>query len=260
MLLDDCYISFVNMDHRRDRLDHMTAELSRINLNAVRTRGIPWQEVTAPRESIATMLNRTPGAIGCHFSQVSIMKEAKRLGKNAMVLEDDLIFCSDLHARLDYLEGWLSGKEWDVCWLGGTFHSPAFWHKFGRSGMPPNCSANLGKDCETTDDPRIMRTYGAFSTHAYIVNGKSIDKILTLFDMHIHESIGIDHLFIRLQPQLKCYAFVPGMVKQMDNMSDIGTGMTIFSGFSKLNGTIENSMYWWQDKMEDFNATNFKWQ
>jgi hypothetical protein len=52
---------------------------------------------------------------------------------------------------------------------------------------------------------------------------------------------------------------VPGSVKQIDNLSDIGNGMTIFSGFSRLNGTEENSRYWYQENMNDFNPETFKW-
>lgn len=239
----------------------MVEELNRINLPAIRQRGFPWKELDYQNQKYATMFNRTPGAIGCHYSQVEIMRKAKAEDKHAFVMEDDLIFCSDFHDRLIYIESFLEKQpDWDVFWLGGTFHSPAFWHPKGESGMRPNCSANLGKDFDHTEDPRIKRTYGAFCTYAYIVNKNSIDKILNLFDEHINTSIGIDWLFIKLQPQLKTFAFVPGCVKQMDNQSDIGNGVTVFSGFSRLNGTVENSRYWFQDKMEDFNPETFEWK
>jgi GR25 family glycosyltransferase involved in LPS biosynthesis len=214
---------------------------------------------------IETMLSRPQkGAIGCHFSQVSIIQEAQKQGKNALVMEDDLVFCSDLHERLAIIEGFLEGREWDVFWLGGTFHvnykgEGAFWHGSGGSKMRPDCSSHLGRDAETTDNPRIMRTYGAFSTFAYIVNVKSIDKILALFNRHLHSSIGIDWLFIKLQPQLKCFAFVPGCVKQFDGQSDIGIGVTKFSGFGQLNGTVDNSRYWFADRMEQFDPLTFNW-
>lgn len=258
-LIQDSYISFVNLEHRTDRLEHMNAQLSRIGIEAVRTRGLLPVECL-DKKGIKTMLDRTPGAVGCHFSQVSIMQRALTLGKNAWVMEDDLIFCNDFTERVKYMSEYLQGVEWDVMWLGGTFHSPAFWHKIGKSGMPPDCSAQLGKDFDHTGDPRIKRTYGAFCTYAYIVNKASIEKIMNLFDEHLHTSIGIDWLYIKLQPQLKCFAFVPGSVKQMDNKSDIGTGMTIFSGFSKLNGTVENSRYWYQENMNDFDPNTFEWK
>lgn len=254
-MIENLYASFVNLDHRTDRLAHMTNQLSRINLKPVRTRGIPWQEVQAPPEKIEVMRNRTPGAIGCHFSQVSVMKEALRQGKNAAVFEDDVIFCSDFDKRLEYIDKWTGSHDWDVIWLGASFHvNPPYWHPVGRSGMPPDCSAQLGYDALPTDDPRMIRTFGAYVTFAYIVNVNSIQKILDLFDQHLHTSIGIDWLFIKLQPQLKCFSFVPGCVMQGDWISDIGTGMTVWSG------QLRNGPYVYQDKMEDFNPTTYIWK
>lgn len=257
-LKNNLYSAFVNLDSRHDRLTHMNEQLLKAGIDAVRHRGILPNEVNDPRTDV--MRNRTPGAIGCHMSQVGIMKKALELGKSALVMEDDLIFCSDIQERLEYISNWSENHEWDVIWLGAAFHIPGFWHKLGKSGMPPDCSAKLGRDCEVTDDPRMIRTYGAFDTFAYIVNYKSIQKILDLFDQHLHTSIGIDWLFIKLQPQLKCFSFVPGCVKQMDNESNIGTGMTIWSGFLKLNGTFENSAYVYKDKMTDFDPTTFSWK
>lgn len=254
----DIYAGFVNLDSRPDRLEHMNIQLANAGLDAIRHRGILPGEVIDNR--IEVMRNRTPGAIGCHFAQVEVMKKAFELGKSALIMEDDLIFCSDFQQRLEYISKWTESHEWDVIWLGASFHVPAFWHKVGRSGMPPNCSAQLGIDCEVTDDPRMIRTYGAFATFAYIVNYNSIQKISALFDKHLHESIGIDWLYIKLQPQLKCFSFVPGCVKQMDGRSNIGSGDTIWSGFLKLNGTFENSAYVYQNKMTDFDPTTFSWK
>lgn len=253
------YASFVNLDHRTDRLSHMEGQLERIGLKAVRTRGLNWKEVNANLNDISVMLARTPGAVGCHFAQMSIVKTAYEMGLNALVMEDDIIFCEDFNLRVEYIEKWMETHEWDVFWLGASFHVPPFWHPKGPSGMSPNCSANLGKDCEVTDDPRIIRTYGAFATFAYVVNYKSMPKIFELFDANLKHSIGIDWLYIKLQPQLKCFSFVPGCVRQMDNRSDIGTGDTIWSGFLKLNGTYENSAYVYQERMTDFDPRKFNW-
>lgn len=260
------YASFVNLDSRPDRLNHMVRELERVGIKAIRQRGIPWREIDTSNPRLSVMLNRTPGAIGCHFSQVEVMNKAFEIGQNAFVMEDDLVFASDFQERLIYIESFLENREWDVFWLGATFHSPAFWHKEGQSGMRPNCSANLGIDFANTSDPRIKRTYGAFCTYAYIVNYSSIKKVLGLLDKHLHESIGIDWLMIKLQPQLKCFAFVPGSVKQMDNRSDIGVkadgtpDITRFSGFANLNGKDNRSDYWFQDKINDFDPNTFEWK
>lgn len=253
-LIKDSHICFINLDHRTDRLNHMGKELAKVSLNANRFRGIPWKETDYLNAKYARMYSRTPGAIGCHLSQVSVMEQALNRGKHAWVMEDDIIFCSDFNSRIEMMGNMMEGREWDVLWLGASFHVPAFWHKIGQSGMPPNCSAQLGYDVLPTDEPRLLRTFGAYITFAYIVNVKSIDKILKLFDEHVHTSIGIDWLFIKLQPQLNCFSFVPGSVMQMDNQSDIGNGMTIWSG------QLNNGPYVFKDKMEDFNPTTYSWK
>lgn len=258
--MNNLYASFVNLDSRPDRLKHMTEQIKKVNIPISRTRGIPWKEVQANQNDINTMLRRTPGAIGCHFSQMSVVREAFNQGKNALVMEDDIIFCEDINLRLEYIDLWTKKNDWDVIWLGASFHvNPPFWHRHGGSGMSPDCSANLGYDAKITDDPHMVRTYGAFATFAYIVNFNSMKRIFELFDANLKHSIGIDWLYIKLQPQLKCFSFVPGCVKQMDNRSDIGNGDTIWSGFLKLNGTFENSAYVYQERMTDFDSRKFNW-
>lgn len=257
-LIADSWISFVNMDHRTDRLDRMVTELHRVGLPVNRTRGQRPEEYKGDPYKVRTMQRRTAGAIGCHMSQTSIMIDALRKGKHAWVMEDDIQFCSDLPERLETIHGFLSENDWDVFWLGSAFHlNPPFWHWNGKSKMDPDCSAHLGYDAKLTSNLRIIRTFGAFDTFAYIVNIKSIAKVLTLLDEHLHTSIGIDWLFIKLQPQLRTFAYLPGCVKQIDNKSDIGQGDTIWSGMLKLNGTFENSAYVWQDLQTQFDPSTF---
>lgn len=255
MKFNECYAAYINLEHREDRLSHMKKELSRAGIKAVRFPAIDttvdnFDALSYPRNKIRRMLMRTPGAVGCHYSQVSVMAVAEVNNRDAFVMEDDIVFCKDFHRRMEHIEKFLLTREWDVFWLGGTFHvNPPIWH----SANHPEMGKILGKDIECTEDPRIVRTYGAFSTFAYIVNLYSIPKVLKLLDKNIFDSDGIDHLFIRIQPQLKCYAFVPGCVRQIDNKSDIGRGMTIFSNFSRLGP------YWYQDLAEDFDPGIFNW-
>ncbi len=260
MKADNYHIAFVNLDLRTDRLANMEKELGRLDIKANRVRGMLPSEYTGT-QNVEKMRRRTPGAIGCHMSQVRIMKEALAFDRHAWVMEDDLHFCEDFHERFNEIETWMETHEWDVFWLGSSFHvNPPWWHrKQHRERELEDCKCTLGRDAECTDDPRIMRTYGAFITFAYIVNKNSIQKIMDLFDQHIHTSIGIDFLFIKLQPQLKCFSYVPGLVRQIDNKSDIGSGDTIWSGFLKLNGTKENSAYVFAENKNDFDPDSFDW-
>jgi len=127
-MLDTCYVSYCNLDHRIDRLEHMTKELNRVGIQAIRQRSFPWKETDYQNPKYRMMYERSPGAIGCLLSQVAVMQQAHYIGLDAMVLEDDLIFASDVHERMAYIEDYLEDKSWDIFWLGGTFHSPAFWH------------------------------------------------------------------------------------------------------------------------------------
>lgn len=238
----DSYISFVNLDHRGDRLVHMLKELSKIDIRAERTRGFYPEEVKQPEYKLRVMKNRTPGAIGCHYSQIEIMSKALLNGKHAWVMEDDLIFCDDFNERLKLIEQFLDSTEWDVFWFGGTYHLNATWHKNPHPNDMRQCTCSLDKDYEFIDD-FFVRTYGCWGTYCYLVNNKSLLKVLDFLDAHVHESMGIDWLFILMQPHIKAYAFNPGCVKQMDNKSDIGNGMTYFSGFETLGP------HWFQNKL-----------
>lgn len=243
-ILNDCHIAYVNLASRPDRNDHMQAELKRIGITANRfdayEPALTIERVGADR--VQRMINTTPGAIGCMYSQMSIMLNAARGEKHAMVLEDDLVFCSDFHSRLQEFVTFLPNR-WDIMWLGATFHKEPIWHNAGhRKNFPCNCILN--RDWEPVSHPNIVRTYGCWSTYGYIVNVKSIPKITLLLSEIMPLTIGIDYSMIALQPQLYTYAFIPGMVKQYDNVSNIGTGVTKFSGFSKLGE------YWWADKWD----------
>jgi len=255
---EDTHKVYVNLDSRPDRRKRMDAELKRVGIEGVsRMRGMLPEEFEGDKDSIQTMLNRTRGAVGCYVSQINIIAQAYELGKSAMVMEDDLVFASDITKRLDYIQDFLNVEDdWDIMWLGATFHvNLPEWHDIGHKRVTEklNCDCTLGKDAELTDYPRILRTYGCWSTYAYIVNYKSIPKILAMLNECVSESIGIDFSFIKLQPKLKTYAFVAGSVKQYDNMSNIGDGVTHFSHYSKLGA------YWFSDKIEDFDPNTFVW-
>jgi GR25 family glycosyltransferase involved in LPS biosynthesis len=247
----ECYISFVNLSHRADRLHHITSELARVGILAERTEGMYPNEFDRNDPKLQVQWKRTPGSIGCMYSQMKIMRKAYSLGRSAMIFEDDVILCSDIKERLDYLQNFLNRQDdWSVAWLGGTVHiNPPQWH----TGTNPDLiGTELRKDAERTDDPRIIKCYGAFSTFAYIVHYENIPKVLELLESVMYLSMGIDWSFIKLGAQINTFMFLPGMAKQIDNKSDIGNGITYFSGFSRLGD------YWFQDKSEMFDPSTLQ--
>jgi GR25 family glycosyltransferase involved in LPS biosynthesis len=257
--LKNCHTKYINLAHRIDRRTHMIDELARVGLKAerfeaIRTVGAEWN-----RPPYLTMFNRTKGAIGCYLSQMEVLKEGLELKKDTLVMEDDLVFCSDFDKRIDYIANFLENKEWDIVWLGATFHADkAWWYNGSNPDMIPPTSSyfnshsvGITTDFERTNDQRIMRTFGCFCTYAYIVRYESIAKVLDKLNFYMPISMGIDWSMIVMQPSLKTYTLVPGSVKQMDSISDIGTGITKFSGFSMLG------KYWWTDTMDEFDPASF---
>lgn len=220
-----------------------------------RQRSFPWDELYSiyteeQKENVQVMIQRTPGALGCYISQLEVMREALRQDKHAVVFEDDLVFCDDFPARLKIIYKFLNQHEWDVFWFGGTYHKEGHWHLSveGKHTHPDlqMCNCNLNRDWEPTLEPHIVRTFGAFSTHAYMVNKNRIQHVLNLLERHMKISMGIDWTFILEQPNLECYAFDPGCIKQYDNRSNIGNGVSVFSGFSRLGP------HWFSKNMNEY--------
>jgi len=238
---ENTYASYINLDSRPDRNDRMITELNRVGISAVRTRGLLPEEVSQfiPDDKTYIMQQRTPGAIGCHYSQIAVMEEALRQGKHAWVMEDDLIYCNDIQERLKEAELYLTDHDWDIFWLGSTYHLEPTWHKSDGNSVHSHpdlyqCHCTVNKDWEPTEHPNIVRTYGCWSTYSYIVNKDKLKHILDCLDTNVYRSMGIDWLMILLQPNLSTFAFNPGCVKQYDNQSNIGTGITQFSSFANL--------------------------
>lgn len=251
---DTIHAAYANLDIRTDRNDKMIAELNRVGIQMERQRSFPWREIwdNADEETMNKIrymhdIRKTPGAIGCWYSQMEIMKKALEQNKHAWVNEDDLVFCDDIQDRLKIIYKFLNQHEWDVFWFGGTYHIEPTWHKsIEGKHVHKNmeeCKCNLNRDWEPTFNPQIVRTYGAFSTHSYLVNKDRIKHILELLNRDMHKSMGIDFAFIVQQPNLNCFAFNPGCVKQFDSMSNISNAFARQSGFANLGP------HWFKQKL-----------
>lgn len=251
------YGAYCNLDERVDRNEKMIAELKRVDweIPIVRQRSYPWEELynnfsDEEKLKVDVMVKRkTPGAIGCWYSQMEVMKEALRQNKHAAVFEDDIVVCNDFPARTKIIFEFLNTHEWDIFWFGGTYHKEPTWHKSveGKHTHPDlqMCNCILSRDWEETNDMSIVRTFGCFSTFAYLVNKNRIEHILTLMERRMEICMGIDFFMILEQPNLNTFAFNPGCMKQYDNASNIGDGISRFSGFAALG------RHWFQNSMND---------
>lgn len=255
------FAAYINLPHRTDRRFRMEAELQRVGITAQRAVAIKPDAATLAHPKMAVMAARNAGggSVGCYLSQVAVIKEAYKRRQHALVLEDDLAFADTIQASFELIEAFTKTHEWDVIFLGCCFHPKGQekhqWHRSinNRHTHPDMqlCACTVNADVEPTSMPYMVRAYGVWSTHAYIVNYESIPRILKLLDDNVHLSMGIDWLFMYLSSQMKQFAFVPGCVKQYDNQSDIGTGVTHFSAFKNLGP------HWFQQDMRNFDYERF---
>lgn len=241
--------AYVNLDCRPDRLAHVKTQLEKIGMHAWRQPGMLPHQYKGDRSLVEVMRKRTPGAIGCHYSQRKIIEVASTDERDILVMEDDVVFCEDFWDRVAIIKQFIDSRPWDIFWFGATFHcNPPVWHR-----------DDLGRDVELTDHPNILKTYGIWSTYAWLVNGKSTKKVLKLLDDNVRESIGIDALMIKVQPTIESYCFVPGLVKQRDDRSNIGINRDGSPAVTKFSGFANLGPYWWQERMSDFDPNTFNW-
>lgn len=183
--------------------------------------------------------NYKSGGIGCTTTHYDLLKNysgTKILG----VFEDDVQLSEDFLDRFKYIEENFN-LEWDMFFLSSFYHlndDKSRWHNTG--------------DFEFTNIKYIHRVYGSFCTHSYLVNPKSIDKILSLMEENMSKSHAIDHLYILIQPQLNCYSFTPGMATQIISTSDIDHKVKDQSEFEKIVGR-----HYFANKLEDFNYDEY---
>lgn len=240
---------YINLDKRPDRRAHAEKEFATHRIVAERFSAFTPDQWEGDRAVIRRMMKRTPGAVGCYMSQLTAIKSCEK-NEIVSICEDDVCFAKDMPKRLIYAEKVLP-KDWDIFYLGATFHVPGEWFK------NKECESwgYRGVDAKQTEDKHIMRVYGQWGTYAYFVNGEKLEKVLSLLEENCHRSYGIDHNFIQLGDKLNAFCFVPGMAWQYDNESNIGNGITEFSNFKKQLGP-----YSWTDYIEEFDPDSFDWE
>ncbi|KKL63303.1 hypothetical protein LCGC14_2176420, partial [marine sediment metagenome] len=147
---------YINLASRPDRDLHAKEQFARHGLPVKRFDAFTPDQWPGDPAKVARMMARTPGAVGCHQSQMAVIKTVVGTGHVVAVCEDDIVFCDDLTKRLQYIEDHLTW-DWDVFYLGATFHVPGVWcHHADCAEWGPV----LGRDAEPTTDKHIMRVYG----------------------------------------------------------------------------------------------------
>jgi hypothetical protein len=226
---------FINLDSRKDRLDHVTNELNKFNLKSKRF------DAVSDLVSCKLHFNNkmSDGQKKCFMSHYNLIKNYK--GSNILgIFEDDVILCEDFIERFDYIEKNFN-LDWDVFFLSSFYHlndDEKRWHS--------------GGDFEKTNIKYIHKVYGSFCCHSYLINPKSIKKIVNLLETTLDLTNAIDHSFILIEPKLNCYSFTPGMTTQLPNESNTDGGQRDQSVFEKILGP-----HYYTNKLSDLNYDEY---
>lgn len=224
---------YINLDSRPDRRSHIEDELSKQGVAAERFAGFtdndgfifPNFRLGEDAPSISLQ-----GERGCAFSHYAILNKHLNSGSKKIlaIFEDDAHFCSDFKERLKYLEDNFN-LEWDIFYLSALIK------------LPYNQKTDIKHVWKVNDD--------IFTTHAMLINPKSLPKIIKLLNLYAGKYNAIDMLYCSLAPQLNVYCFVPGMVAQdLSSPGDIDNRTKITSFFKKnVGGHV------FSEKLEDYN-------
>lgn len=191
---------FINLDTRKDRLKHITAELEKIGISGERFNAI----------------RMTNGAIGCTISHIKCLEMARDRGyKNVFICEDDICFSNPelFNTNMQKFLN-LTDLPWDVCLVAGN-------------NLPPYTQMNdfFAKitNCQTTT--------------GYVVNQHYYDTLITNFRDGLKHLLknpenkrqyAIDMYWKQLQIKDNWYIITPLTVYQLDGYSDIEGRVTDF--------------------------------
>jgi glycosyl transferase family 25 len=185
---------YINLDHRTDRKEHVTEQLTNLGLQGFE------------RFNAIKMVN---GAVGCSMSHLKILQTAVQNNwDHVLIVEDDITFLDPELFKANF-ETFLqrNGNNWDVILLAGN-------------NMPPY---------DTVDDVCI-KVKRCQTTTGYLVNGHYIKKLMENVKMGLtqlmykpasHAMYAIDKFWFVLQAVDRWFLIIPPTVVQREDYSDI---------------------------------------
>lgn len=201
--LDLDIVYFINLDHRKDRLNEF--------LNEMKQWGIPMEKV----KRIPAIYDKNKRDLSCSRSHIKTLEEfINSPYKNCIIFEDDFQFYNPEYARKTIKKFFKDNIPYDVVML----------------------SSNTVTE-EPSEYPYLNKIINSQTASGYLVN-KSFSK--TLLDNYkegeklfseAYETddkkdyiYAVDQYWKRLQPQSRWYVFNPNLGKQSGSISDIVGG------------------------------------
>ena len=192
---------FINLDHRTDRLEHITAEFEKMGIKGERVQGIQ---------------PKSP-AVGCTMSHIKCLELAKsRDYDQVFICEDDITFTNPELFKQN-LSKFVENENinWDVLLVSGNNRPPCqkLYEYAARVFY-----------CQTTTGYIVKKEY----YNTLIANFKEGLALLLRNPTNKFE-FAIDKYWLRLQMQDYWYIITPLTVTHYDNFSDIENKDTYYS-------------------------------
>jgi GR25 family glycosyltransferase involved in LPS biosynthesis len=204
-------VCYINLDHRKDRLEHITNELNKTNIDKNKI------------HRISAIYNPKFGAIGCSKSHILALEtflKSPETNKNCLILEDDFEFTQSQYFINELLDNVFNifncqTNTFDVLMLASNtiqeINSPEILYVTKIL----NSQTASGYVVSRKFAPILLDNYRKSISllEPHCINGKP--------DIHICSKYCIDMYFKILQPNYNWYCLKPKIGKQMISYSDI---------------------------------------
>ena len=219
---------FINLEHRKDRLDQINEQLNKINLEAERFNAISLSQEECDKiggirwEGEAEWRNKLiKGQFSCTSSHLEVIRLAKEKNLDkVLVLEDDCLFddAFDIKSTINNVFDEIKKHDikWDMLFLGSNLIGPT----------------------SKTKSPILMKMQAAYCAHAYYVNKHFYDKILE-FDFNKHYVIDVYYNELMFQNNIFCTK--PLLAIQQSSFSDIEGYKVSYEEIMKTNYKTHSS-------------------
>lgn len=200
----------INLDNRPDKWKTVVEEMHKVGFkdymrfSAIKPdlKHVPTQYYNKSKLAGADHEKYKVGIMGCKMSHVEVIKCAKELTlDNVVVFEDDVVFADDAQQLLGTAMKQIDSHniEWDMLHFSG-YHQQPFSH--------------VSKN--------VARIYATYTTHGYAVKSTLYDVII---DNALNSGKEIDVYYAtEIHPNYNCYCIRPPLLWQAAGFSDILQG------------------------------------
>lgn len=194
-LSDKIYV--INLKKRKDRLQHILSELSRINcVNFEIIEAVDGTTIENP-----TKMKR--GNYGLNLTYLKIYEKCKNTKSNIMIIEDDCVFCENFLTHMnEYIENVPS--DWDMIYFGA------------------NHNYHLGYNTSKIND-YCKKITDSICAHCVILKINVFEELIDHIKMNELEN---DIILYNLQKKYNAYSPTNPLTKQLENYSDIEGSIT----------------------------------